>query len=296
MSEENSRIGDSNLKLLRQLSIPTWARMFAFIVAAVTLTGCIWLIGVGIFLHAHHGNDRLAELGATVLGSTFVPMILLVYIAFARTGTKALRIKVDDLLLNLLPSVFNGPVISWEDDPRAQLTSCLVIPSRTDRGRGWRCLWRRLTNRPCGMQSPSERFSLHVMWGGHSVIDLAFAVDFNITKVNVGLKIPRSGIHEEDQSLSHNVIVEKIFGATLEGAIHEGYSINEHVIVTDKYIEISGRLRLREDFMWDPAQQLHFAQDLRIFVLSYADNWCRYLFSNPTERVAEGVADSSAAV
>lgn len=287
MSEEKegSGIDFSAIKIIRQLSIPMWARIFALVVAFATFVGSIWLMGIGtIFCHGDC-NDKLLELGVSILAGTFVPMIVLIYIAFARTGIEALKKKTEDFLLETIPSIFNRQFVPWNDDIEFGISDCSIIPSRPIMHVPfYEKFWRGIRNKGY-IGSSSERYLLRVKWGGYTNTDVQFFVELNMYKINVGMLLPIQKINPNDQSKNPRKFFEDVFGSVFEGAKHEGYKVDDNVSVTNKYYYIVSRLKVPEDFIWDPSHQLHFIQDLKNFILAFAHCWCNYVYSGKSDDV-----------
>lgn len=157
---------------LRQFSVPLLARASIFTIAVLTLVVGILLIWLGWHACAPDKcGEKWLEVGLQVLGTTFLPVVVLGYLVFAETGVKALVRKSSELLRKTIPDALH--------------------------------------------LKPSAE------------------------------------------------------GFLVEGAAHEGYVIDKVLTETEvngrRCIKLVARLRMNDNFLWDPARKLHFAQDLRMF-------------------------------
>ncbi len=280
MSEEGHKpeIDFSAVKVIRQLSIPTWARVFALTVTVATFVGSVWLMGMGTILCSRECNDKLPELGVSILGGTFVPMVVLIYIAFARTGIEALKKKSDEFLLETIPAIFNRPIVPWSDDIENEITSCTITASRPKQVISiYEKFWRGVRNKGY-VGSSSERYAATVIWGKKENADIQFFIDLNLYKINVGILLPIDKISNQDRAKQAREFLSELFGSVFEGAEHEGYKIDENITESNKYYFIVARLKVADDFIWDPSRQLHFVQDLKNYILAIANCWCNYIY------------------
>lgn len=276
-------LGLTVLKVIRQMSIPIWVRLFSLLISVLTLVGCVWLIAIGTVLCKGNCDLKISEIGTTLLGSTFVPVLILAYLAFAKTGIEALKKRTDDLLLDIIPSVFNRPLVAWNDDENDGITQFSIEPARQKICLPFYSkLWRSVTNKRYDGSS-SERYAIRAKWGAHEISDVVMFLDLNLLKINVALRIPMSKIRGDDKAKEPHVLFQEIFGSVFEGAKHEGYYLDDNIVKSGTSYLVIARLRITEDFIWNPARQLHFAQDLKNYVLAFTDRWCAYQFSLDTQ-------------
>lgn len=267
------------LKVIRQVSIPIWVRLFSLLIAVLTFVGCVWLIAIGTVFCTGDCNTKISELGVSLMSSTFVPVLALTYLAFARTGIESLRKRTDELLLFFIPSVLNQPLVSWGQEESEDIATFKIEPTRKLKPKHWyHLLWKGLFNK--GYEgTPSERYQIIASWGKHTVDEIGLHLDMNMLKINVVLRIPIDPLNLADRN-NPKSFIQRVFGPVLEGATHEGYRFDEHIVVTKSSLLVIARLGIGEDFIWSPSRQLHFAQDLRNFVLAFVKCWCVYRYSD----------------
>lgn len=241
------------LQQLRHLSIPLWTR-----IGVVLLVLLVFVGNLGFFVYAFsHRQEKWLEASVTILGTTFLPTIVIVYIAFAETGTKALSNKTKELLTDVIPSCLRQVLVLEHSPGDTESPNHLRVAI--------------LGN---GSEGPTCRYRVDVVKvAEHTEVvveHLLFFVDINVSKVNISLLIPTERLDENpNNALSH---VQEILAHTLEGAKREDYGFNPHLVP----VRINGSSyhafvlikRMADDFLWDPAKQLYFAQDLRFFIAS----------------------------
>lgn len=244
------------IRQMRQLSVPLWARLLALILAASTLMVGIVLIWQGWNTCA---PDKCRELwleqGVKVIGTTFLPVIVLVYLLFAETGVKALLRKSGELLRKTIPTALQKLPTSDVSDNFHELDACLVETFHSK-------------------DAPSARYRLTGRRHDQTA-QMDVSVEVNVSKINVCFLIPCF-----DDRLG-GVIAELEFGTSLKGALHEGYTVDasfpEVMVGAQRFVKVVARLRMNNDFLWDPAQKLHFAQDLRLFCHAMLSEGWSYL-------------------
>lgn len=242
---------------LRQLSIPLWTRCLALTLAVLTLLLGILLVGKGwLACDSIECSNQWLEQGGKVIASAFLPVIAIIYLVFAETGTRALLRKSDELLDETLKDglstgrprkyLYDGPnQISVEHEFVAGQPSAI-----------YRITLMRDDQRAC----------------------LMILVELNVFKVNVLSFIPCApGDVWRDAGNAER------FRTTLTGAVHEGYAIDADIPVGifdgQAYFKLTMRKRLAENFLWDPAKKLYFVQDLRMFCHSMLEEGWE-LFAN----------------
>lgn len=237
------------LQQVRQLSVPIWARGLALLLALLTTLIAVWLVWSGASSCAFQCNERLMEAGIKILSVAFVPLLVLVYLVFAETGVRALKRKTQELLQTTVIEALRS-----EAGPN-ELGSSEIQGSEA---------------RLLEISGPTAHYHFCVKRRDHTAA-IRFQLDFNVSKVNLVVYLPWPG-PERGVALAEQLQIR--LGPTLEGARHEGYAMDENVGYISSnglgYAVLCGRKRLRQDFLWDPGSKLYFAQDLRFFLLSLA--------------------------
>jgi len=235
---------------LRQLSIPLGARIAAVVLAVVVLAVGGWLAFDG-WRHCTAACDEKAlESGTRILAATILPALVVVYLAFAETGVKALTRKIGELLNRTLPEALKES--AGEDFAVAgEIEKCLVS-------------WRFVDG------SHRARYRLTATRGGDAVA-MNMLVELNVAKVNVVFFVPAPAKADAAE-------VRGYLREAMAGAAHEGYvfddAMSEVTVDEQRYHRLIARKRLPDNFLWDPALKLHFAQDLRMFAHAViADAW-----------------------
>jgi hypothetical protein len=230
---------------LRQFSVPLLARVTIFTIAVLTLVAGILLIGLGWHACAPDKcGEKWLEVGLQVLGTTFLPVVVLGYLVFAETGVKALVRKSSELLRKTIPDALHLEPSAEDFLVGGELERCEVKTSHAN-------------------DSPRAYYSLTATRSGEQA-RLDVILDLNVSKINVVfiVPVPRQGVTDLGKIADN-------FKATLEGAAHEGYVIDKVLTETEingrHCIKLVARLRMNDNFLWDPARKLHFAQDLRMF-------------------------------
>jgi hypothetical protein len=234
----------------RQLSIPLGARIVAVVIAVLVLAGGSWLVFEGWRSCKENCNGNYLEHGTKILGAAILPALVVIYLAFAETGVKALTRKIGELLNETLPNALRQARV--EDFVVAgELEECAVTWN-FDQG------------------SPRARYRLTARRNGESAT-LILLVDLNVAKANVVFFVP-------EPAHGDALAVRACFKEAMAGAVHEGYTFDESLsaatIDDRRYLRLVARKRLAQNFLWDPALKLHFAQDLRMFVHAMiVDGW-----------------------
>lgn len=248
-------IGPGAVGQLRQLSIPLWARILTLCLAVGTLLGGSFLVWQGWVSCTVGCNEKWIENGTKIVGSAFVPVIVLVYLVFAETGVKALVRKTEELLKRTIPSALRIETESKSFGVVGAIERCDVDTIHT-------------------AGAPTARYTMTFMrLGAKGRLDVI--IDLNVSKANVAFFIP---VPEEFAAGTDIQQLRERFKATMEGAEHEGYVFDkaspEVEVDGRRYLKIVARRRLSDNFLWDPGHKLHFAQDLRMFVHSMIlDGW-----------------------
>lgn len=242
--------GPGAISQIRQLSIPLWARSLALVLAVTTLVAGILLVLKGWMSCTSGCEDRWIESGTALVAATFLPAVVLVYLVFAETGVSALVAKTGELLKKVIPEALCLKGDANDFEIVGNLASCMIetvhVPG-----------------------SPRARYRVTAYRGGETA-ELNVVLDLNVSKANVVFYVPANT--EDDQTLIDR------FKATIEGARHEGYQFDKVLtsVVVDgrRLTAMTARQKLSENFLWDPAKKLHFAQDLRMFIHSFVlDGW-----------------------
>lgn len=234
-------ISPNLLHQFRQLSIPLWARGAVLFLVLAVFAANVAFLALGVW----NGNEKWLETAAQIFGTTFVPTLVVTYLAFAETGVAALSRKTAELLDTTLPNSLRamGDVLG-----SGVLEVEAIATSRESPSRRYRLFF----NGPRDAACP--------------IVELNFSLDVNVQKANLGLWIPSDRVGGEAATVS------ACLRHTLEGAVHEGYELNGHpaemTVDGREYYVLVLIKRLPQDFLWDPGQKLYFAQDLRFFLAS----------------------------
>ncbi len=231
------------VKQMRQLSIPMWARILTLTVCLAVLIGGILIIFVGVA--GSYGNERgdVIDIGGRLLGIALIPSLLLMYLTFAQTGVKALLRKTNSLLDETVPETLALPVSQHDIQSSCFFEHRVATNHETD--------------------SPTSNYWITASAASGDVV-IGLKVEINVSKVNVVVCVPLSNTHRCDANVSDQ------FDEAISGARKEGYDVTATVsqIRGSSFLEIIGRKKFSDEFLWDSAQKLYFAQDLRLFVMA----------------------------
>lgn len=242
----------SALLQYRQLSIPLWTRILVVVLVSLVFLGNASFL---IFALVKQ-QEKWIQASVSIFGTTFLPTIVILYVAFAETGTKALGRKTLDLLTKIIPEclekiqVTEFPVErTCQDSPWVQVHVREV--------RGTTCKY--VVNLVMRHSDQPEKV----------IEQLHFSVDINVNKVNILLMIRNDLLDPADDLISLETI-QKRLPHTIEGALLEEYKLNPHLkpVQVDRIpcAGLTATKRLPPDFLWDPSQKLYFAQDLALFI------------------------------
>lgn len=240
------------IQQIRQLSVPIWARVVALVVAVGTFIGGAWLLVLGSSTCGASCDDKWLQTGTTILGTTTVPVLVLLYLAFAETGVKALTRKTKEILTRIVPTAFQSTTRSGGLGSEGVISKCEVNVRYSD-------------------GSPSALYTV-VATQQDRRARLFFSLDINVNKAVVVFFVPGPATASENNSMTAAEQIKNKFKETFEGAAHEGYKIDESTNGLREgirsYSRIVARKQLTEDFLWDPGRKLYFAQDLSFFVIA----------------------------
>lgn len=240
------------LQQFRQLSIPLWVRG-----TVLVLVMAVFFADVGVLIFSFlNKEDKWLQIAGTVFGATFVPMLVVVYLAFAETGVSALRKKTQELLEVTVPTslaemrgVLQGDGFGGEID----IVIDQVLLDADSSSKRYRV----------SIQSSSDQRR-------NVLSEMIFSLDINVFKANVGLWFPADRFGSSEKPILS--LLQQVLGHTLEGARREGYEFNENLGQIHwggrHYLCLVAIKRLPNDFLWDPGHKLYFAQDLRFFIAS----------------------------
>jgi len=260
--ENNPAIG--LLQQFKQLSVPLWARSLALCLGVATFVAGLWLLWMGSVNCGDRGNcGNVLDTGVRIVTTSFVPVIVLVYLVFAQTGVSALTRKSRELLATTIPEALRTKHQAGDLSALTDEIAHSDVELTHHRG------------------APTAHYRLTLSRGvgtGMATAHIRFLVDFNVTKMNVVVFIPCIDPPPAEPGGSW---LARHFPVTCEGARHEGYEVDQSMsYVTTQAVpllKICLRHRLANDFLWDPAAKLYFAQDLRYFLFSLAEEgWNRF--------------------
>lgn len=235
---------------IRQMSIPLAARIAAVALAVAVLVMGGFLVVDGWQHCAGACDGKNLESGTSILGASILPAVLIVYLAFAETGVKALTRKMSELLDKTIPTALHQePLVGFA--VAGEIGACKI-------------------DKHAAEGNPRARYRL-IAQRGDETASMVLLVELNVSKVNLVFFIPVS--EDADKTVIHHCFQESVAGAQ-----HEGYSFDEGLseVMVDgrRYFRLLARKRLPENFLWDPALKLHFAQDLRMFAYAVMiDGW-----------------------
>lgn len=241
-------LGASSVQQLRQLSLPLFVRIAAFLVALAVMAVAAFFFAKGA--GAPPADTDWFDLGAKIVSAAFLPFLVVGYVAFAETGEDALLGRTRQLLTERIPTAIRSATGSEDDFDAAGFSRCEVTWSHSDK-------------------SASARYRVVVHKGAEAAL-LRCAVTINVGKAVAVVFVPCLDRQQE--------AVLDMLRETLAGARHEKYELDEHKPVVEvagrRYLRVVARKVLAQDFLWDPGQRLHFAQDLSAFLLSYlSEGW-----------------------
>lgn len=244
-----SIVTPATIAQFRQLSIPLAARIAAVMLAVAVLALGGWLVVDGWQHCTANCKDKALENGSKILAAAILPSVVIVYLAFAETGVRALLRKIDELLDRMVPEALRQER-KTDFVATGEIEECQV---ETHFSKG----------------SSRARYRLTAKRGDRSAV-MNILLELNVAKVNTVFLIPVPTGTTDDL---RNRLKETIAGAT-----HEGYSFDEAWPIVEidggRYIRLVARKRLPDNFLWDPGLKLHFAQDLRMFAHAViSDGW-----------------------
>lgn len=240
------------LQQIRQLSVPMWARAIALALAAMVLVVGILLVALGSLPTCYPDcPENLLDAGVKIVSVAFIPVLVLVYLVFAETGVRALKNKTKNLLEEIIPQLLQARDRSSDEgrtDGTQRFDASLELVGEID--------------------GPTAKYRLNIR-NEDDWASIFLEVDLNVYKANVVVFFPQE-IFDQEGSVER---VRQRIPNTIEGALHEGYSLDAHAITRHGLIGVCLRRHLAKDFLWDPAAKLYFAQDLRCFLKSLAAEW-----------------------
>ena len=247
------------LQDFRQLSVPLWARMLVLGMVGIVFVSDVVLIAILFLQDVGFGTpalltpkvpERWLSSAVTLLSSIFVPVVVVAYLVFAETGVNALRKKSNEILSRLIPECLR-------EIRFPSLNEKLVVEVSPTTSHSTRC-----------------RYSLSGCQNGSTKrIDLV--VSINVRKAGIVVLVrlqERLSVVDAYNSILINL------RHTLEGAKREGYTLMEapaiEKIDNQSFVALVLLRPLSNDFLWDPAQKLHFAQDFATFCHSLvSEGW-----------------------
>jgi len=254
MSELRRESGDQAplnvgmVQQLRQMSLPLWVRLMVFLVALGVLGIAAFFFLKGIAMPP--SDPDWFDLSAKIFAATFLPFLAVAYLAFAETGVGALQRKTCQMLTKTIPDALRS-VAGSDGDPNdgfdpTSFLRCQVHCSHHGK-------------------SPLARYRVTVNRGVEHAI-LRCVISINVGKAIVVVFVP--ALDSSDVEMP-----DEMFCETFAGAVQEGYEIDQYkaLIVAEgkNYFKVVARKPLQQDFLWDPGQQLHYAQDLSAYLFSF---------------------------
>ncbi|AUN30568.1 hypothetical protein [Niveispirillum cyanobacteriorum] len=279
------------LQNVRIATIPVKLKITGFLAAVIILALNMYVIQKGL-----GDNREFWVVAGSQLLAVLLPIILiLVFLQFAHSGGEALIDRTQSVLIDKIPRELSKvvehkkKVFKPYQHETGFLNSILRSVSFSDRRSSADML---LKDRPktcieiCHVRG--DCFADYRLLSEGKEIYLR--VELIVKRANVNICIPEAHyckvkklvsclaeIGEKnagDEAVSH---IADPLKNTLVGAKSAGYSINpapiERVFDGNRYCAIVLARQLAPDFLWDPAEQLYFCQDLMFMLRAILSEW-----------------------
>ncbi|TSE31970.1 hypothetical protein Tther_00172 [Tepidimonas thermarum] len=236
MLQDNARLSNDIIRWLKLLALPRWAKVGLAIILLFTLANALGLLAVGMLTL---DKDSITA-GITVMTVGLPVGLMVVAVVFGDGGLRRLK--------SLTQTVLN------EDIPTALRENFNARPFEPA---GWLPKLQTRTSGCCAdyrVRHPTP---------GAGVDILHFIVELNINKVNLVILLPHACdlAHAADYFRCSSSLQ-----SCLDGALREGYALNEAPEHRNGATGLVLTRTLHEDFLLDPARRLYFAQDLAFFI------------------------------
>jgi hypothetical protein len=272
---------------LRIWSVPKGLRVAIGALLAAILAWNVYLAAQGT-----RAGEPFVEPAVALLGLLLPLLLGALLFAFGQGGVPALQRRTDYVLGELLPFILRRVPEQGrrrDYDPPHRLPAMPGRPQPPSPPRDFA----RVAHTFCRGQCQAD-YTLHVpARDGSRASTIELHVDINVRRANVVLLVGKErlrGVLGQDPSPLAGKAkgrsaaeLKALLAETMEGAAHDSggaYRFSDVLPegTRDRW-ELTGYRTLDEDFLWDPAKQLFFAQDLMIMVRSF---WleCPALFAD----------------
>lgn len=279
------------LQNIRIATIPLKLKISGFLAAIIILALNMYVIQKGL-----GDNKEFWVVAGSQLLAVLLPIILiLVFLQFAHSGGDALIDRTQSVLVDKIPREFSK-IVEHKDK--------IFKPYRFETGfpqsllRSFSFLGRGASIDMPPRDRPETCIEIsHVKgdcFADYRLLsegkEIYLRVELIVKRANVNICIPEEHfckvkklvsslaevgkINTDDETVSDFAVPLK---NTLAGAKSAGYSINpapiERVFNGKRYCAIVLARQLAPDFLWDPAEQLYFCQDLMFMLRAILSEW-----------------------
>lgn len=235
-------------QLIRLTTISRRVKLLALIMLLVYFClATFWLISGYIFPRS---PDTLMP-GVTLLAALLPIILLLGFITFYESGVPVLQRATSKFLLDTLPQILRG---AGEDRKVAAEE------------------FHQLGEKP-PVSRPHSKVAIHYTPGAQKCIykietdvqrSLLLAAEINVRKANICLYFRKDLIPQAQQDIS--AYLQEHLRHSIGGARSEGYKVNNDICIHDiagvEHWALVLIKDLDKEFLWSPAEQLYFSQDL----------------------------------
>lgn len=239
------------LQIIKLVSIPKWVKFFSLTIISIFVGIAIYAIFGGPYL----ADGTILQAGMGLLGVLLPLSIAIIFLSFYEAGVLPLKRATEKVLTQLIPEVLSHlGAAANQGDSQAQVTTTPL--------REHICRYR--------ISLPEKR-------------ELHLEIQLNVRKICVVFYFDRI---QNDKHIADFSDMEKKFEHTLTGARLEGYTTNNVI----GHNELNGRhynslvlyKALPQDFLWNSAEKLYFAQDLQVMIESLVQEAGDLLISEKT--------------
>ncbi len=250
------------LQNIKFVTIPKSLRVVFTIALLSILILNFYIIYVGL---KRSDYDPWIAAGGYLLGVVLPIIIILIIIQFSHSGVRALRDRTAEILTGLIPEQLN-------------LTADCAEEFETRSIFGFQKQLRRSATRVEVSFFPDECWADYTLYipvavaNARRICLVRVRIEINVRRANVDLFVPI--VHHKpsghDRHIRH---LHECFPHTINGAERAGYSVNaETVLRNTNRTEYECLVLIREfpdDFLWNSAEKLWFAQDLMFMLRAF---------------------------
>lgn len=224
------------LQFIKLVSIARWLKFLSlgFVLFFLALAGYVVIEGL------HLGKGDVLQAGTTLMGVLLPIFLVIFFLSFYESGTAPLGRATEKVLLELVPTIL-GKI----REEAVESGSPTQVQARLYKS----CVCRYTLKLP-------GKYILHL------------SLEINVRKATVAIHFLADRVGKE-----LSAALDKITSTlphTLAGAAKEGYHLNEnlhsHVSEGKTYHTIVLYRDLPNDFLWNSAEKLYFAQDMLFFL------------------------------